>query len=57
MSYYDEIKKIIQEHNYIPLCVTLDVMSRTRDWLELEYAGENDDYIKRQLNYLKEWIK
>lgn len=41
----------------IPNLVVADAFKRISDWMQQEDASINDDYIKRQVEYLKLFIK
>ncbi len=41
----------------IPEVVVVDVLKRISDWMEQEGASLNDDYVKRQIEYAKRFIK
>lgn len=41
----------------VPNVVISDVFKRISDWMQQEGASMNDDYIKRQVEYLKLFIK
>ena len=56
MTYLQEIEEIIKTHPEIPQVVVLDVLKRSRDWLEAEWATEMDNYILAQLRYARRFI-
>ena len=41
----------------IPEVVVADVLQRISDWMQQEGASLNDDYVKRQIEYAKKFIK
>lgn len=56
-DYMEKIKETIQQHPEIHPSVVSDVLYRSRCWLEAEYTQSSDNYIKRQFDYLCQWIK
>lgn len=56
MTYLQEIEEIIKTHPKIPQAIVLDVLQRSRDWMEGSETSEMDNYIQQQRNYLKRWI-
>lgn len=56
MTYFQEIEEIIKTHPEIPQAVVYDVLKRSRDWLEAEWATEMDNYILAQLRYARRFI-
>lgn len=56
IDYMKLIKKTIQQHPEINPAVISDVLKRSKDWLENQYASASDDYIKRQYEYLVKFI-
>lgn len=54
MNYYEMIMKCLVAHKEIPLCVRKDVLNRSYDYLSMDNS-EEDDYIKRQYEYLLQW--
>lgn len=54
MNYYELIMKTLVDNRNIPLYVRNDVLNRSFDWLD--HGKEEDDYIKRQYEYLKSFI-
>ena len=57
MTYFQEIEEIIKTHPEIHAAIVGDVIYRCRCWLEHEDTNENDNYIKRNKDYLLRWIK
>lgn len=56
MTYLQEIEDIIKTHPEIPQAVVLDILQRSRDWMEGSDTTEDDNYIQQQLRYIKRWI-
>lgn len=56
MTYFQEIEEIIKTHPEVPQAVVGDVLKRSRDWLEAEWATEDDNYILAQLRYVRRFI-
>ena len=55
-TYLDKIRETIIMNPEIHAGVVMDIISRSRDWLEGEYTSENDQYIKNQYDYLLKWV-
>lgn len=55
MNYYEMIMKLLVDNRNIPLYVRKDSLDRAFDWLD--HGKESDDYIKRQYEYLQNFVE
>lgn len=55
-NYMELIKQTIQDNPDINQIVVADVLTRTKYWLSYSDSSEYDDYVKRQYEYLINFI-